>query len=170
MSSKYVILMETSGEEHESWYYFIKYNGNEEALKLLDDQLNLISDQGMNDDINIFDLDITNLVSETCANEMIMVELNSVSYHRKFDGVMEKINFGFKPTDKDIQMMCKVFDIIGNGEIDKYVSDEFIPIGHLRNDDSDSDMYSSDSSSVEEESVGLIDVAKLPKSLKDFKM
>ena len=29
---KYAILQETSGEESESWLYFIRYQGNEEAL------------------------------------------------------------------------------------------------------------------------------------------
>jgi len=36
---KYVILMETNGEESESWYYFIRLNGNEESLKHLNKQL-----------------------------------------------------------------------------------------------------------------------------------
>ena len=33
MDGKYAILMETSGEEFESWYYFIRIDGNEENLK-----------------------------------------------------------------------------------------------------------------------------------------
>ena len=39
---KYDILMETSGEESESWYYFIRYDGNEENLKFLEKQLGKI--------------------------------------------------------------------------------------------------------------------------------
>jgi hypothetical protein len=167
MSSKYAILMETSEEEHESWYYFIKQNGNEEALKILSDQLDLIEDPGMNEDINIFDIDIINLVSETCASEMTMVELNSVSYHRKFDGILDKIDFGFKDKDKDIQRMCKVFDMIGNGEIDQFVTDEFVPDEHMRTGDSDS---SDDDYSDDEKDTGDIDASKLPKSLRDFKI
>ena len=34
-TNKYAVLMETSGKEFESWYYCIKYNGNEEALRLM---------------------------------------------------------------------------------------------------------------------------------------
>ena len=32
---KYVTLMETSGEENESWIYFIRLDGNEENIKYL---------------------------------------------------------------------------------------------------------------------------------------
>ena len=32
---KYATIMETSGEECESWYYFVKYNGNEKNLQYL---------------------------------------------------------------------------------------------------------------------------------------
>ena len=32
---KYAILMETSSEEYESWYYFIRVEGNEENLNHL---------------------------------------------------------------------------------------------------------------------------------------
>ena len=35
----YVVLMETSGEECESWYYCLRYEGNEDNLKVLSEQL-----------------------------------------------------------------------------------------------------------------------------------
>ena len=36
MVGDYVALMETNEKEYESWYYFIKYRGNEEALRAYD--------------------------------------------------------------------------------------------------------------------------------------
>ena len=39
MVGKYAALMETNGKECESWYYFIRVEGNEDALKHLQDQL-----------------------------------------------------------------------------------------------------------------------------------
>ena len=41
---KYCILAETNGSENETWYYFIRYNGNEEVLKNLKKQLDSIKD------------------------------------------------------------------------------------------------------------------------------
>ena len=66
MSSKYVVLCETNGNEVEQWYYFIKYNGNEKALKYLQDQFDKI-EMCIDDDLSAFDLDLENIVSETTA-------------------------------------------------------------------------------------------------------
>ena len=41
-TSRYVIMCETSGEEMEQWYNFIRVDGNEKALKYLNDQLTKI--------------------------------------------------------------------------------------------------------------------------------
>ena len=38
----YAILMETSGKHYESWYNFIRYEGNEEELKHLQHNLEKI--------------------------------------------------------------------------------------------------------------------------------
>jgi len=59
---KYAVLMETNGEECESWYYFIKYNGNEKSLEHLKKQLEQI-EMYVIDDLSTFDIDLENLVS-----------------------------------------------------------------------------------------------------------
>ena len=88
---KYAVLMETNGEEHESWYYFLKFNGNESKLKYLSKQIEQI-EMYIIDEMSTFDLDLENLVSEQTAKEMTKVELNSVTFHRKFDGQLQHVN------------------------------------------------------------------------------
>ena len=146
MANKYAVLMETSPEDCESWYYFIKFNGNEDALKNLKAQFDSITDAVIMDDINLFDLDIENLISEECAKELCMLELNSVAYHRKFDGVLENIDFRFKKKkDDDETMMFKIFDKIGEGDIDLFVTGEDIPESH-KLDENDMDIGGDDRS------------------------
>lgn len=180
MANKYAALMETSPEDCESWLYLIKYNGNEDALKNLKAQFDKIEDAVIMDDINLFDLDIENLISEECAKQLCMLELNSVSYHRKFDGVLENIDFRFKKKDDDETMMFKIFDKIGEGDIDLFVTMEDIPESHKldendmdldRSDDdrsgddrSDDDRSRSDSESEEEDKKEMI--GKVPSNFK----
>ena len=68
---RYVVLQETNGKECESWYYFLRHNGNEEALKYLNDQLEKI-DMFIVEDCSTFDLDLDHTFSEQTAKEMIM--------------------------------------------------------------------------------------------------
>lgn len=135
--------METSPDDCESWYYFIKYNGNEDALKNMKAQFDKIEDAVIMDDINLFDLDIENLISEECAKEFCMLELNSATYHRKFDGVLDNIDFRFKKKDDDETMMFKIFDKIGEGDIDLFVTMEDIPESH-KLDENDMELDRSD--------------------------
>jgi len=72
---KYVILMETNGEECESWYYFIRLNGNEENLKYLNKQLEQV-DWVILDGLSTFDRDLEHPVSAQTAIEMCKVDLN----------------------------------------------------------------------------------------------
>lgn len=175
MANKYAVLMETSPEDCESWYYFIKYNGNEDALKNLKAQFDKIEDAVIMDDINLFDLDIENLISEECAKQLCMLELNSVGYHRKFDGVLENIDFRFKKKDDDESKMFKIFDKIGEGDIDLFVTLEDIPESHQLDDDdmnldrsdddrSDDDDDKSESESEEEDKKEMI--GKVPANFK----
>jgi hypothetical protein len=60
---KYATIMETSGEECESWYYFIKYNGNEKNLEYLKQQIEQI-EMYIIDDLSTFDIELEHLVSE----------------------------------------------------------------------------------------------------------
>jgi hypothetical protein len=133
----YAILMETDGENCESIYYFIKHEGNDDALQALQTELNKIENQTIFDGVMNFDLDLEHLVSETTASEMIMLELNSSSFHRKFDGKMKTIDFKYKPSKEynDEGRIIRIDAILGGGRIDRYVTDEFIP--SERADDSD---------------------------------
>ena len=88
----YVILMETSGEENESWYYFIRVEGNEENLQKLQTQLENV-DWYIIDDLSTFDLDLEHPISAQTAKQMTKVDLNHTSFHRKFDGVLKEIDF-----------------------------------------------------------------------------
>lgn len=122
-SSKFAILMETNGEEFESWYNFIRYEGNEDALQHLQKQLEKV-DFYVIDDMSTFDLDLDHLVSEETAREMCSVDLNAFMFHRKFNGRLQKIDFGFSRKDENEDRIEKVHDKIGFGDIDKYVDGE----------------------------------------------
>ena len=146
---RYVVLCETSGREFESWYYFIRYNGNEKALEYLQKQLEKI-DMYILDDFSTFDLDLDHFFSETTAKEMTMLEVNSYSFHRKFDGKMAMISLGLKKRDDNDDMLEKLFDKLGLGQIEDYVDDEDIDSDDLV---SDSDSCSDDSSDEDEDLV-----------------
>jgi hypothetical protein len=130
---RYAILMETNGEEFESWYNFIRYEGNEEALQHLQKQLSRVDFYVM-DDMSTFDLDIDHLVSEDTAREMCMVDLNSNMFHRKFNGKLQKIDFGFSRKDDNEDRIEKVHEKLGFGDIDNYLDGE-----EEFKDDNDSD-------------------------------
>lgn len=159
MNGKYVALMETNGKECESWYYFIKYEGNEEALEHLNNQLNEV-DWYIMDDLSVFDLDLEHFISATTAKEMTKLELNSYAFHRKFDGILNTINLGFKRKDKNEKKMCKAFDQLGYGQIEDYIDDEDLDSEDLTDNESDSESESeseseSDSGSPESRKKGL---------------
>lgn len=147
----YAILMETNGEEYESWYYFIKVKGNEDNLKHLQHQFDKV-EWYILDDLSTFDLELEKYVSAKTAKEMTKVDLNSNSFHRKFDGTLKKIDFDFKKKDGNETKICKIFDVLGYGQIDEYISDEDIDDEYLVTDDeSTEDESVTDSSSEEEE-------------------
>ena len=123
MEGKYAILMETNGEEFESWYYFIKIEGNEENLKHLQEQLEQVEWYVL-DELSTFDLELDYPVSAITAKEMTKVDLNATSFHRKFDGRLQRIDLDFKSKDGTETKMCKTFDILGYGSIDDFISDE----------------------------------------------
>ena len=122
---KYAVLMETSGEECESWYYCIKYQGNEKNLAHLQKQLEKV-DWYILDDLSTFDLDLDHFISFQTAKELTKLELNSHSFHRKFDGVLDRIDLNLKKKDKNERKMVKVFDILGYGQIEDYIDNEDI--------------------------------------------
>lgn len=150
---KYALLMETSADECESWYSFILHNGNEEALQHLQKQLQTV-DWVIEDGLSTFDLETTFLVSETTAKEMTKVDLNSYSFHRKFDGVLKKIDFNLRDTDSNKKKMKKIFKVLGYGQIEEFVDKEdidpedLVGSGGSGSEEPDSE---SDSESEEEE-------------------
>ena len=153
MTGDYAILMETNGEEMESWYYFIRVEGNEENLKHLQDQLEQV-DWYVLDEYSTFDLDLEHYVSAQTAKEMSKVDLNHTSFHRKFDGVLQKIDFDFAKKDKNKRKIKRVNDILGYGAIEEFIDDEDIDPEDLvsvsESDDTDNESFSSSSSDSEE--------------------
>ena len=148
MDGKYAILMETSGEEYESWYYFIRVEDNEENLKFLQHQLEKI-DWHILDDLSTFDIELEPYVSAQTAKEMTKVDLNPTSFHRKFDGKLQRIDFDFKKKDGNETKICKVFDVLGYGQIEDYISDEDIDDEDLADDSTDNESVSDEDSEEE---------------------
>lgn len=159
---KYCILMETNEDEQESWYTFIRYNGNEEAVKYLEKQLESVDwflepESGL----SAFTLETGYLVSEKTAKEMTKVDLNSQSFHRKFDGKLQMIDLDLKKIKDDDndrkrdkvtrKNMEKVLNVLGYGMIEKFIDNEDIDPEDLNNSVSNSEDDSSSSSSSDSE-------------------
>lgn len=167
----YATLMETNGEECESWLYFIRYQGNEENLKNLNEQLEQV-DWFVMDDLSTFDLELDFLVCEKTAKEMTKIDLNHKSFNRKFDGTLKKINLGLKKKDKNEKKIKRAFDKLGYGQIEEYIDKEDIDEEDLAtHTESDSDEESEESSSDEESSDQEVEqnnnLKKIPKALRD---
>ena len=154
---EYYILVETNAEEVESWYYFIRKEGNEDVLKKLKEDLDSIKDPEYIDDMSVFWIDLDNTVSAQTAKEMSKVELNSYQYHRKYDGKLKPIDFNFKTQkrEKNKKKLEKIFDRLGYGKIEDYISDEDID-----SDDMESESESGSSSDSESETADKNDKVK----------
>lgn len=161
---KYVVLMETSGEECESWYYCIRYKGNEKNLKHLQDQLETV-DWYILDDLSTFDLDLEHFISERTAKELTKLELNHHSFHRKFDGVLDKIDLKLRKKDQNDKKMVKVFDILGYGQIEDYIDKEDIDEEDLTDTPQSSSEESEEEESEEEEKKNKQLKKNIPKNL-----
>ena len=149
---KYAILMETSPDEFESWYYFLRVEGNEENLKHLQTSLDNIEWNVM-DDCNVFDLETEHLVSALTAKEMTKIDLNHTSFHRKFDGKLKKIDFKFKKNDNHEKKMSKVFELIGYGQIENFIDDEDLDEEDLATDNGEEDDEDDDDDDDEEDAL-----------------
>jgi len=151
----YAILMETSGEEFESWYSFIKYEGNEDALAHLNKQLEQVEWYILND-LSTFDLEMENLVCEKTAKEMINVDLNHYSFHRKFDGTLQKVDLGFKNHHTNEKKMLKAFEVLGYGKIENFIDAEDVDKDALvscsESEDEEEETESEDEETESEES------------------
>jgi len=134
----FATLMETSGDECESWYYFLRWEGNEEVLKHLSSQLEQI-EMYIEDQLSTFDLDIQHLVSDRTASEMTSLELNSVTFHRKFKGKMTAINIGLRRADSNERRLSRVNQKLGLQKIADYILDEEIHPDNILSDGSEED-------------------------------
>jgi len=164
---KYAVLMETNGKECESWYYFIRYEGNEEALEKLQKQLEQV-EWYIIDDLSTFDLELKHLVEAGTAKDMTKLDINSCSFHRKFDGKLEDINFNFNKKDyrNNEKMVCKIFDKLSYGQIEYYISDEDVDSEDYESSkESDNTDDESNESDNKENDMSCI-ISDLPKSLK----
>ena len=141
--NNYVVLCETNEHESESWYYFLKYNGNEKALQYLSQQLEKI-EMYLIEDMSTFDLDMDHLFSEQTASEMIKLEVNSVSFHRMFMGKLQFINLELKKKDDNEDMLIKCYEILGMGQIEDYIEGEFIHPEDLVSEESNDENTESD--------------------------
>ena len=128
MTSKYAILMETNGAECESWYYFIKHDGNENALEYLQKQIDKI-DMFIVEDLSTFDIELEHLVSESTAKEMCAAELNSVTFYRKFDGKLKNIHLNLRKKDTNEDMIEKINDVLSLQKIEEFIDQEDEDIG-----------------------------------------
>lgn len=171
MSDKYTYatLVETNGENFESWYYFIRYQGNEKALALLEEQLRSVNEMVIIGDLSTFDLELRTLVSETTAKEMTKIEVNSIMFHRKFDGRLKDIKFGFTSKHKDDDKIEIINRRLGLGRIDKYIDKEDIDLEDLddfrgASSGSDSSYYSRRSGESSSESPDNYDTEEIEPS------
>ena len=164
--------------EEETWYYFIRQENNEEAIQKLKETIDSVNEPCYVDDMSVFYLDTENLVSAQTAKEMSKIDVNSYQFHRKYDGILkfDKISFKLKKKDKDKRKLEKIFDKLGYGKIDDYISDEDIDTDDLGSSsesesESDSDTGSgSGSGSVSESDDSSLKVLvpdKLPAGLKN---
>lgn len=175
MTGDYVVLMETNGQEYESWYNFIRVEGNEKALARLAEQIAQV-EWTIIEDLSTFDIDMEHKVSAVTAKQMCKLELNAQMFHRKFDGKLKTIEFGFdklkKRKDKqrmNVDRICRVFDILGYGQIEDYISDQDLDPEDLETsseeESSSSEEEESSSEEVEKKPVKNVNKKDLPKSL-----
>ena len=122
-SPTYVVLAESNGKHYETWYTFIKYEGNEKSLENLQSQLKKVEFYIIND-LSTFDLDLDNKVSAETARQMTRIEVNSVMPHRKFDGVLKNIDLGCRSKYSNDKNIVKAFDILGIGRIEEFIDGE----------------------------------------------
>ena len=141
MEGMYAVLAETNNQYAETWYYFIRYDTNIEALEQLYAQLESVEWVYL-ESYSTFALDLENLVSPQTAKELTKLNINEGSYHRKFDGTLQFINFGFRKRDNNIVRLINVCDTIGFGGIENFIDQE----------DFDPEDFVTDSGSEESES------------------
>ena len=81
-------------------------------------------DWELSEDYNDFQLELEHKVRETTAQDMIRVDLNSESFNRKFDGVLDRIDFNIKKNDSVRKQMKKIHRLLGMGGIENFIDQE----------------------------------------------
>lgn len=123
MTCHYATFIETSDEKRESWYSFIRYDGNEDSLHYLKKQLDCI-EWSLLPNLSSFQLHLDHLVSGETARQMSKLKMNFIP-HRRFDGYLRKINFGFdNHTDGNVTKMGKIYDLLKFGRIASFIGSE----------------------------------------------
>jgi hypothetical protein len=136
---KYATLVETSFELNQSWYVFIKMDGNEKLIYQLSHLINQIDWKKKSDNyLNQFSFDVDNLVSAKTAKELTMLGLNHIYKHTKFDGKLRKIPLEFNNFDSNNTMMCKINDLLKNLNISKFVDDMDVSTDYADTEDDSS--------------------------------
>lgn len=123
MSCHYAILIETSDEKRESWYSFIRYDGNEDNLHALEKQFKSV-DWVLLPNTSSFQLHLDYLVSEETARQMSKLKMNFIP-HRRYDGYLKKINFGIDNNcDGNVTKIGKIHDTLKFGRIATFINNE----------------------------------------------
>lgn len=151
MEGMYAVLAETNNQYRETWYYFIRYDTNVEALEQLYAQLDSIEWVYL-ESYSTFALDLEHLVSPQTAKELTKLSVNEGSYHRKFDGTLEFINFGFRKRDSNIVRLINVCDTIGFGNIENFIDKEDFDPEDFEEEDESEEESETESEEEEEES------------------
>jgi len=127
LENRYIVLVETDEDSCEAWYSFLKCNGNDVNIDFLSKQLKTVDPSTLVEGLTVFDIDVKNTVSENTAKEMCLLEINSNTFHRKFDGKLERVDFFLTDDDDDEDRVVKIHELIGYGNISNFISDEDIP-------------------------------------------
>lgn len=165
-NTSYVILAECNGKHYETWYTFIKYEGNEEALQHLQRQLEKVEFYIL-DDLSTFDLDLEHKVNPQTAKEMTKVEVNSVLFHRKFDGALQMIDLGFRSKDSNDKKIVKAFDRLGVGKVEDFLDGEDVDPEDLTEGEGDSSSESGSDSSEDDYEYNISDSSEEESSSED---
>jgi hypothetical protein len=158
----YAILSEINEETFDTCYSFIRYQGNEDALKELKETLDNI-DWYLLEELSVFEVVLEPLISEKTANELISLKFRNSCRHRKFDGKMKKIDFKFKKKDSNNKKIRKVFSKLNGSSLDDHIdgevdygdsSDEVEELEDEEDEDEEEEEEEEEESDEEEESKG----------------
>ena len=87
---KYASFVEINHKDHETYIYYLQFDGNENELLALKDIIDNADISGMFGDYSEFCIDINNLVSQDTVNEQIKINFNG---YKPFDVCNGKFDF-----------------------------------------------------------------------------